>query len=324
MTPGGRPASSRSRITKCRERRGGRRLPHHRIAHERRRGGEIGADRGEVERRDRVDESLERPVLHPVPHPRRGDRLLGVDPLGEMGVEPEEVDHLAGGVDVRLEDRLALAEHRGAAFTVWRHGPASRSAALRRTAARSSKGRARQAGAALAAAIASTASALVAPFMVPSTCRWAWGCRTAIRDPRPICCRPPIVIGRSIRSDWSSARPHLEPAALGAARRVVQNRLVDRGFGTVLRASIPAAFHKNCRRLSRSVARRPSRGVVERRNTVQPEGDRRRDEGQQGEGRIAGQPQREPQPTAAHRLGVDIVAYSRGRMRRHVRCQKAV
>ncbi len=94
-----------------------------------------------------------------------------------------------------------------AALRVERHGPDSSSAALRKTAARSSNGSSRQPGAAaFAAATASAASAFVASRVVPSTRRWACGWRTAIRAPRPIRCRPPIVMVRSSRSDCSSAR----------------------------------------------------------------------------------------------------------------------
>ena len=59
------------------------------------------------------DEALERAVLHAVPDARRGDRLLLVDPVHERDVEAEEVDQLAGRVDLRLVDGLRLAEHRG-------------------------------------------------------------------------------------------------------------------------------------------------------------------------------------------------------------------
>ncbi len=91
---------------------GRRRLPQHGVAHERRRGRQVAGDRGEVERRDRVDEALERPVVGAVPHaPRVRDRLLGGDLLGVVDVEPPEVDQLAGRVDLGLERGLGLAEH---------------------------------------------------------------------------------------------------------------------------------------------------------------------------------------------------------------------
>ena len=75
--------------------------------------GQVAADGREVERRDGVDEPLERPVIHPVPRARRRVGLLAVDPLGVVHVEPEEVDQLAGAVDLRLERGLALAQHGG-------------------------------------------------------------------------------------------------------------------------------------------------------------------------------------------------------------------
>ncbi len=93
-------------------RRGRGRLPDDGVAHQRRRGREVAADRREVERRDREDEALERPVLEPVPDARRGDRLLLVDARHELDVEAPEVDELAGGVDLRLVRGLRLAEHR--------------------------------------------------------------------------------------------------------------------------------------------------------------------------------------------------------------------
>ena len=74
--------------------------------------GQVAADRREVERADGEDEALERPVLQPVPDARRRDRLLLVDPRHELDVEAEEVDQLAGGVDLGLVRRLRLVEHR--------------------------------------------------------------------------------------------------------------------------------------------------------------------------------------------------------------------
>ena len=68
-----------------------------------------------------------------------------------------------------------------AALRRWRHGPASRSAALRMIAARSSNDIARQPGAASAAAlIAASVSRCVAPFTMPSTCWWSCGWTTWI------------------------------------------------------------------------------------------------------------------------------------------------
>ena len=92
---------------------GERGLPHHGVAHQRRGGRQVAGDGGEVERRDRVDEAVQRPVVHPVPHRRRGERLVGVQLAGEGDVEPQEVDQLAGRVDLGLLHGLALAQHGG-------------------------------------------------------------------------------------------------------------------------------------------------------------------------------------------------------------------
>jgi hypothetical protein len=82
-----------------------------------------------------------------------------------------------------------------AAFRVARHGPASRSAALSSTAARSSKDIARHSGAAaVAASTAARASSWVAPFMVPSTWCRLCGCTTSISSPEPNRCSPPIAM----------------------------------------------------------------------------------------------------------------------------------
>ena len=74
--------------------------------------GKVAADGGEVERSHRVDEALEGAVLELVPDGMVRDRLLVVDLLRVPRVEPPEIDQLAGGVDLGLEDRLRLAEHR--------------------------------------------------------------------------------------------------------------------------------------------------------------------------------------------------------------------
>ena len=61
---------------------GRRRLPDHRVAHQRGRGGQVAGDRGEVERGDGQHEALQRAVVQPVPHARPADRLLLQDLLG--------------------------------------------------------------------------------------------------------------------------------------------------------------------------------------------------------------------------------------------------
>ena len=95
------------------EHRGSRRLPERDVSHQRGRAREVAGDGGEVERRDRVDEPLERPVLDAIPHSGSGDRLVLVQALGEVHVEPEEIDQLGRGIDFGLVRGLALAQHRG-------------------------------------------------------------------------------------------------------------------------------------------------------------------------------------------------------------------
>ena len=90
-----------------------RRLPDHDVAHQRRSGRQVAADRREVERGDRVDEPLERPVIHPVPGQRPRLGLFLIEPLGEVHVEPPEVDQLTGTVDLGLKRGLALTQHGG-------------------------------------------------------------------------------------------------------------------------------------------------------------------------------------------------------------------
>ena len=111
--PGGSPAS----VQQVHDQRrgqllGDRRLPDHHVAHQGRRGRQVAGDGGEVERGDRVDEPLQRPVVGAVPDPLGvGHRLLVQDLPGEMHVEPPEVGQLAGRIDLGLVRRLRLAEH---------------------------------------------------------------------------------------------------------------------------------------------------------------------------------------------------------------------
>ena len=95
-----------------REHRARGRLPDDRVAHQRRRGRQVRGNRREIERRDGVDEPLERAVLELVPHRVIARRLLGEQFLAVVGVEAPEVDDLARGIDLRLERRLRLPQHR--------------------------------------------------------------------------------------------------------------------------------------------------------------------------------------------------------------------
>ncbi len=113
MTPGGSPAASSSfedvvgaqHRTRCG-------LPDDRVAHQRRCRGKVAGDRGEVEWRDRVDETLERPVLHAVPHGVAADRLLLVELLRVVRIESPEVDELRRRIDLCLNRGLRLTQHR--------------------------------------------------------------------------------------------------------------------------------------------------------------------------------------------------------------------
>ena len=96
-----------------RQHRRGRRLPECHVAEYGRCGGEVATDRGEVERRDRVDKSFERPIVEPVPHARHRDRLFVQQPFGIVHIEAEEVGEFARGIDLRLVRRLPLAQQRG-------------------------------------------------------------------------------------------------------------------------------------------------------------------------------------------------------------------
>ncbi len=92
---------------------GRRWLPDDDVAQQRRRGRQVAGDRGEVERRDREHEPFERAVVAAIPHPGRVRRLVGQDAVREADVEAQEVDQLAGGIDLGLVHRLRLPEHGG-------------------------------------------------------------------------------------------------------------------------------------------------------------------------------------------------------------------
>jgi len=95
------------------DRGGVARLPERDVAEQHRRGGEVHRDGEEVERRDREDEALERAVVGAVPLTGHRTRLHGEDLPREGDVEAEEVDELAGGVDLGLVAGLRVAEHAG-------------------------------------------------------------------------------------------------------------------------------------------------------------------------------------------------------------------
>ena len=98
------------------------------------------------------------------------------------------------------------------------------------TAARSSNGRSRQAGAAaVAASMASDTSEWVALAYEPRTaaCRCGW--TTFSIEPDAVRCTPPMTCLMSVGFAAQLGQLGLEPGARGAARRVVVDRFVDRG-----------------------------------------------------------------------------------------------
>ena len=160
---------------------GRRRLPDDGVAHQRRRGRQVAGDRGEVERRDRVDEALQRAVVGAVPDAagcwrsaaRRGSAGRSATLNRQKSISSQAASISAWYAVLDWPSMVA-------ALSVCRHGPASRSAALSRIAARSSKrqrppGRRGRPGAPRSAA---RASAWVAFCRTPRTCWWSCGCTT--------------------------------------------------------------------------------------------------------------------------------------------------
>ena len=88
-------------------------LPHDHVAHQRSRNRQVAGDGREVEWRDGKHEAFECAVFEAVPNARCAFRLLGIDFLGEVAVEPQEVDELTSGIDFGLVKVLSLSEHGG-------------------------------------------------------------------------------------------------------------------------------------------------------------------------------------------------------------------
>jgi hypothetical protein len=102
-----------------------------------------------------------------------------------------------------------------AAFIVSRHGPASSSAARRKTDARASHESADHSRRASAAAAIARATSCSPPWWyVPRTCWWSWGMTTsAVRPVRTA--SPPITIGISTCRPAISSRRALRLARSG-------------------------------------------------------------------------------------------------------------
>ena len=88
-------------------------LPHDHIAHEGGSDRQVACNGCEVEWCDRKDETFQSAVFESIPKAWTAFGLLRVNLLGEVAVEPEEVDELAGSVDFGLMEVLALGQHRG-------------------------------------------------------------------------------------------------------------------------------------------------------------------------------------------------------------------
>ena len=190
-------------------------------------------------------EALERPVLHPVPDAGRRDRLLRVDAQHELDVEAEEVDQLAGGVDLGLVRGLRLAEHRRRVERRRATGPASSSAARRKTAARSSHGRRDQSAVRLARGVDRL---LRRARRRPSRRRRARAPCRAASPPRVVSWsrrpRRRSRAGSRCARDSICAEPRRELLALGGARREALDRLVH---GRRRPKDARAAHGRDCR-----------------------------------------------------------------------------
>lgn len=91
----------------------GRGLPNHDVAHQSRSCGEISGDGGKVERRDGIDETFQWAVFNTVPYSRRiVDRLLCIQILGVLNIEPQEVTEFRSSINLRLPSILSLSHHR--------------------------------------------------------------------------------------------------------------------------------------------------------------------------------------------------------------------
>ena len=153
ITPGGRPAASSSRIMKCAANCWvGDGFQTTVLPISAGRGGQVAGDRGEVERRDRVDEALERAVVDPVPDARRATPAARPGSAAAKCTLKRQKSISSQAASISAWCAVLVWPSIVAALSVCRHGPASRSAALRKTAARSSKDSSRQAGAASFAA----------------------------------------------------------------------------------------------------------------------------------------------------------------------------
>ena len=166
-----------------------------------------------------------------VPHARRRDRLLGVGSAGRSATlkRQKSISSQAASISawIAVFDWPSMV----AAFRVARHGPASRSAALRKIAARSSKDSARQPGRGGLGRVDGGPGVVVRSRCAacPSTWWRLCGWTTSIGSPAA----EPLLAADG-HGQLDAARSairlsvRLELGALGAARGVLPDRLVDR------------------------------------------------------------------------------------------------
>ena len=87
------------------------RLPDSSIPHHGRCQIQVGSNTGEIERSNGQNETFERTVLHPIENAFLTNGLIGIDLARIVGSETQEIDQLAGSIDLCLHRILALSEH---------------------------------------------------------------------------------------------------------------------------------------------------------------------------------------------------------------------
>src|SRR5690606_24587607 len=87
-------------------------FPDNGVSHHRHAGGKVSGDSRKVEWCDGKLKAFERTVFDPVPNSRGREGLLLIDLRHEVSVEPEKLNQLTCGVDLRLVSVLGLSQHR--------------------------------------------------------------------------------------------------------------------------------------------------------------------------------------------------------------------
>ena len=114
-----------------------RRLPDHRVAHQRGSGRQVAADRGEIEWRNGIDEAFERPVVHAVPHPVGAERLLARTAPGRRYALNRKKSISSDAESISAWNAVFDWPSIVAALSVCRHVVVSNSAARKKIAIRS-------------------------------------------------------------------------------------------------------------------------------------------------------------------------------------------